>query len=446
MTTASTNLLLSFVGDDFTGSTDAMEALTRAGIPAVLFLRPPAPGDLARFPDARAVGVASTARALPTGDMEDALRPVFEALQMLGAPLVHYKVCSTFDSSPDVGSIGRAIEVGQSVFGNAWVPLVVGAPPLGRFCVFGNLFARVRADDPRAIFRLDRHPTMSRHPVTPMHEADLRAHLAKQTNQPIGLMNVLDLDGPADDVDARLWRQVNAGARIVLFDALTNDHLAIVGQLLWDTVNRAAAPVFCAGSSAVEYALAAHLQATDQAGPPPTFTAEPVEQIIAVSGSCSPVTERQIAWAEQNGFALVSLDPANIDGPAETAAVERASRALRDEKQPGVVVFTSRGGVDANALSGAQLGNALSRILRETLARTGVRRVAVCGGDTSGHVAQTLNIDALAMLAPLAPGSPLCQAHADNDLADGLEIVFKGGQVGTDDFFGRVRQGVGPEC
>jgi len=369
------------------------------------------------------------------------LRPVFAALRALGTPLTHYKVCSTFDSSPEIGSIGQAIEIGQDVFGNAgWVPLVVGAPPLGRFCVFGNLFARMRADDPHAVFRLDRHPTMSRHPVTPMDEADLRAHLRKQTDQPIGLMNVLDLAGADDEVNARL-RRAAAENPIVLFDALTNDHLATVGRLLWETATGAAAPFFCAGSSAVEYALAAHFQALGAAGTPPVFAAEPVEQIVAVSGSCSPVTERQIAWADENGFALVALDPAR---PNEAAAVEAAARALLDEKRPGVVIYTSRGGVDANALAGALVGAALGRILRDTLARTGVRRVAVCGGDTSGHVAQTLTVDALTMRAPMAPGSPLCRAWARNDLADGLEIVFKGGQVGTDDFFGRVRDGIVP--
>ena len=38
-----TPLLLTFYGDDFTGSTDAMEALSVNGVPAVLFLAPPSP-------------------------------------------------------------------------------------------------------------------------------------------------------------------------------------------------------------------------------------------------------------------------------------------------------------------------------------------------------------------------------------------------------------------
>jgi uncharacterized protein YgbK (DUF1537 family) len=40
-------LALTFYGDDFTGSTDALEALTLGGVPAALFLEPPTPAQLA---------------------------------------------------------------------------------------------------------------------------------------------------------------------------------------------------------------------------------------------------------------------------------------------------------------------------------------------------------------------------------------------------------------
>ena len=136
------SLLLAFYGDDFSGSTDAMEALALAGVPTALFLQPPSAEQLARLPDLRAVGLAGVSRSLPAGEMERELLPAFTALRKLGAPLVHYKVCSTFDSSPETGSIGRAIDLGRQIFAASFVPLVVGAPVLGRYCAFGNLFAR----------------------------------------------------------------------------------------------------------------------------------------------------------------------------------------------------------------------------------------------------------------------------------------------------------------
>jgi uncharacterized protein YgbK (DUF1537 family) len=56
-------------------------------------------------------------------------------------------------------------------------------------------------------------------------------------------------------------------------------------------------------------------------------------------------------------------------------------------------------------------------------------------------VAHALGIEALEMIAPLAPGAPLCRAYAPGSPADGLEVVFKGGQVGNVDFFGAVMKG-----
>ena len=102
------------------------------------------------------------------------LPPVFRALEELKAPVTHYKICSTLDSSPTVGSIGRAIDLAAPILGSGrWRPVgavIVGAPPIGRYQAFGNLFA-VAADGVR--YRLDRHPGMRRHPVTPMDESDV---------------------------------------------------------------------------------------------------------------------------------------------------------------------------------------------------------------------------------------------------------------------------------
>ncbi|MNR64445.1 hypothetical protein D3C85_1870940 [compost metagenome] len=73
--------------------------------------------------------------------MQVELEPVGELFARLGAPVMHYKTCSTFDSAPHIGSIGAAIRVLQPYAGNAFVPIVGGQPNLRRYCGFGNLFA-----------------------------------------------------------------------------------------------------------------------------------------------------------------------------------------------------------------------------------------------------------------------------------------------------------------
>ncbi|HEV2728245.1 MAG TPA: four-carbon acid sugar kinase family protein, partial [Solirubrobacterales bacterium] len=148
-------LLLTFYGDDYTGSSAVMEVMTFAGLPTVLFLDVPTPERLARFPGYRAVGVAGVARSQSPDWMDRHLPPAFRALAGLGAPIAHYKVCSTFDSAPHVGSIGHAVDLGAPILGGDWHPMVVAAPAFGRYQAFGNLFATVGGVG----YRLDRHPT-----------------------------------------------------------------------------------------------------------------------------------------------------------------------------------------------------------------------------------------------------------------------------------------------
>ncbi len=106
--------LLADYGDDFTGSTDVMEALATHGIDTVLFTRLPAPGEFAPFESYPAIGLAGTSRSETPAWMSERLPSIFAWLKSLDARICHYKVCSTFDSSPAIGSIGRAAEIGAA--------------------------------------------------------------------------------------------------------------------------------------------------------------------------------------------------------------------------------------------------------------------------------------------------------------------------------------------
>ena len=277
------SLLLAYYGDDFTGSTDVMESLARAGLRTVLFLRPPTPKQLAQFPGLRAFGIAGGSRTMSPAQMQRELPPAFRALKASGAAFIHYKTCSTFDSSPTVGSIGKAIEMGRRVFGSGVTPLVVGVPVLGRHVVFGNLFARSGLDAEPV--RLDRHPTMSRHPVTPMDEADIRLHLARQTRLRVELVDVLKL-AAARTARPNLVKIADAkpSLPIVLFDTLTEADLPVIGRLI-ASHRPAAGQIFCAGSSGVEYALVAHWRETGNLAATPSTDQLPAttrKQILIV--------------------------------------------------------------------------------------------------------------------------------------------------------------------
>jgi uncharacterized protein YgbK (DUF1537 family) len=435
------DLLLSFYGDDFTGSTDAMESLERAGVRTMLFIDPPDAETLARYPGLRAVGVAGLTRSMPPNEMEAQLRPAFAKLKALGAPIVHYKVCSTFDSSPQVGSIGRAIDVGRDVFSEApFVPLVVGAPELGRYCVFGNLFAEFGRDP--GPFRLDRHPSMSRHPVTPADESDLRVHLARQTQKRIALLDVVSVERGPDSARAALDQLLTNKPDIVLVDVLYERHLSTIGGLL-DAFASPQRPLFVVGSSGVGAALGSHWQSKGTVTPRREWAAPgPAKPLLVVSGSCSPVTKTQIEWALSHGFEEVVIEASLLtNGRLSETAMRHACDAAVAQLSAGRHIVVHTGREAAELVPSGAAGRFLAAVVRACVARTSVKRVLIAGGDTSGHLARELGVNALEMIAPLTPGAPLCRAHASAAPIDGLELNFKGGQVGPPDYFDLVARG-----
>ena len=444
-------LLLAYYGDDFTGSTDAMEAMSAAGVPTVLCLQKPTRELLARFPEVRCVGMAGSSRGRSNAWMDDELPAAFASLGALGAPILQYKVCSTFDSSPEVGSIGRAIDIGVKQMPGSWSPMVVGAPRLKRYQMFGNLFAAVDGVG----YRLDRHPTMSRHPVTPMSESDLRVHLARQTARRIELIDMIQLRN--GDVDTRVRALSAADTPVALIDVLDEETLAAAGRLIWAHRGEG---IFTASSSGLQYALAAYWRACGLLPPTPSLpVAEPVQVIAAVSGSCSPVTAAQIGWARAHGFHAERLDLRRALDPRDgDAEIERVVTAAEQALTRGIsaIVYSAEGpddpavtGFDAIASSAGltrhdaarKVGRALAEVMRRLLDRVDLARVVVAGGDSSGEVASTLGIDALSVVAGLAPGAPLCRAWSAEPQRDGLQIVLKGGQLGEASFFGAVREG-----
>ena len=93
-----------------------------------------------------------------------------------------------------------------------------------------------------------------------MLESDLRVHLAQQTERPVGLVDVLALEAGYESAGLQLEQAAGDAGSVVLFDVLTDEHLATIGRLMVEAQQREGKPLFVAGSSGVEYALTKHLQ------------------------------------------------------------------------------------------------------------------------------------------------------------------------------------------
>jgi uncharacterized protein YgbK (DUF1537 family) len=198
--------------------------------------------------------------------------------------------------------------------------------------------------------------------------------------------------------------------------------------------------LFSVGSSGIEMSLGNYWNKTGKLQAVKSWPAiESVHPLLVVSGSCSPVTAKQIAYAKNNGFEEIVLDAIKLceDNTIVEGVLKNLVHLL--EKKKDVIVHT--GEKNGENLSSEVLGKLLGVIAREGVEKGNVKRVVIAGGDTSSYAARAMGIEALKMIAPLVLGAPLCKAYSTNKAIDGIEVNLKGGQVGGEDYFVILKNG-----
>lgn len=426
-------LKIAYYGDDFTGASDTLATAAQAGLKVLLFLDVPTPEQLASAGPLDVLGIAGTTRSLAPEAMQPLLERAGRWFASLSVPVIHYKTCSTFDSAPHVGSIGSAVRALLPHVEGRWVPVVGGQPNLGRYCLFGNLFASAGLGG--AVHRIDRHPTMARHPVTPMDEADLRVHLARQDLTDMGLVPYPDYALPIATLAQRL-----PAAGTTLFDIASPADLAVAGELIWARARDRR--LLAAGPSSVVQALAAHWGRSLQAAPD-TFAVKPAgSPVFVLSGSLSPVTAAQVANAAS--FTTVPLDAAAL-ARGDGGTIEGARSVIAAHLAEGrhTLAFTAppQGGGPQAGVHAMSLAQSCGTLLRAVLDSVPLRRVGVAGGDTSSYSLSALDAWGLAYGGALSHGVPLCRLRSVHARMDGLEIMLKGGQMGPPDLFETLVRG-----
>jgi uncharacterized protein YgbK (DUF1537 family) len=421
---------IAYYGDDFTGATDTLATASQGGLRTLLFLRVPTPEMLSVAGELDCIGIAGASRSMAPGEMEAELRPVADCFEKLGAPVVHYKTCSTFDSSPQIGNIATAVRVLSERIPGRFVPIVGGQPNIGRYCAFGHLFAATEAGGP--VLRIDRHP-MSRHPVTPMTESDLRFHLERQ-----GLAGVRSVSCP-DYETPDLLDQIIRGGGTVLFDVTREADLAPIGRTIWQEAQQHR--LVAVGPSGVTQALCAHW---NEGSPQPATAPRIVGTegpVLVIAGSLSPVTRRQIEAAYE--FARVPIDVARL---ARGDSIEALSREIFRLLASGRSVIAHTTPLADKSREGAppgiEIAKATGAFVARLLSTVRVDRLGIAGGDTSSWILRALDVWGLSFVGHLAPGVALCRVHAHDKTLDGIELMLKGGQMGPPDLFARLRTGM----
>jgi uncharacterized protein YgbK (DUF1537 family) len=420
-----------FVADDLTGAGDVLAQAHRYGLEAALVI-----GDAPLPIDVDVVGIAGPARSLGGTAFDDVVRRHLARIAEVDLHVLLYKVCSTFDSSPTIGSIGRAIELLHERFGDHGpIPVAPAQPAFGRFTAFSDHYATFAGE----IHRLDRHPVMAQHPSTPMHEADLRRVLTEQlaSGATVGSIHL-----PAYDTGTftDLWTDRRRAPEIAAFvvDAVGEQHMDEIARALRQPGNDAR-PALVVGSGGVMAALARTASGGPSRTPGPQRTSGPV---LAVSASASSVTADQVEDAIEHGWVDVPVVTDLLRGHHDalvTALDEQVSAALSAGHD--VVVHATRGTSDprytaSGLVDPAYLGSLIGALAGRMATARLTRDVAVFGGDTSSHALIAMGVRELRVSDQFVTAGPICRTD-DRAAVAGCRLLLKGGQVGPPDILRR---------
>lgn len=408
-------MILGCIGDDFTGSSDLGNTLAKGGMRSVQYVGVPS-GDAA--PDVEAGIVALKSRSIPAAEAVAASLRALDWLRRQGCRQFLFKICSTFDSTPE-GNIGPVAEALADALGAEVVPICPAFPATGRSVYQGHLFVGDR---------LLSESGMEAHPLTPMTDPDLRRWLARQNGGEVGHVPLgVVAEGP-DALRARLDAEGADGRRLVVVDAVRDADLVALGRAAGGL------PLLVGGSGIAlglpdvfrEAGLLGRVSGawTGQDGP-----------AAILSGSCSTVTRAQVArHAQDNPAREVTADAAmagEVDAGAlaDWACAQAGVPLIHTSADPATVrTAQDRYGREAVATAIEALMAATARAL---VAR-GVTRLVTAGGETSGAVVEGLGLDRLEIGPEIDPGVPVMRARTD------LVVALKSGNFGAPDFFAKA--------
>jgi len=411
------SLKLGCIADDYTGASDLANTLTRAGLRTVQTIGVPA-DDLA-MPEVDAVVVSLKSRSIEASVAVERSRAAEKWLRGRGAGHVLFKICSTFDST-DKGNIGPVMDALRADAADRIVLVTPAFPETGRTVYQGNLFV--------GAVPLNESP-LKDHPLNPMHDSNLVRVLARQSRTQVGLVDLATVTRGVEAVRAKLADLSAKGIGAAVIDAVFDLDLETIGAVAVEhKVSVGASGMGLGLARALAKGAVASAAAGEAIGGP----------AACLAGSCSQATLGQIASAEKV-MPVLHLDPDQVVKGKDEA--RRALAWARERLGSGPVLIASsatpqevaalqsRHGRDA---AGHAIEQAMADIA-EGLVHSGVHRLVVAGGETSGAVVDRLRIPGFLVGAEIAAGVPVLRAVGAKDGA--MLLALKSGNFGGPEFF-----------
>jgi uncharacterized protein YgbK (DUF1537 family) len=412
-------VLIGVIADDFTGAGDVANTLAKGlpgqgGLATAQYMGVPH-GDAA--PEVEAGVVSLKSRSIPAQDAVAASLDALRWLQAQGCRQFVFKYCSTFDSTPE-GNIGPVAEALADALGVRGVAACPAFPAMGRTVYQGHLFVGDA---------LLSESGMQNHPLTPMTDPDIRRWLRRQTRSDVGHVPAQVSGVSGEAIEAALRSCADRGQTLAIVDAVTDEDLVRIGQACAD------APLLTGGSG-IALGLAANFitRGLAQGGHDRFDGVGGPEAILA--GSCSGRTRSQVDAHVRRHPAMAVAVADVMDGRTSSADLVAFIEANRGEAP---LVYSSAAPDDVGAAQMRYGREAVSERLEALFADTarqlvddGVSRLVVAGGETSGAVAQALDLGGLTIGPEISPGVPVLLSDKR-----GVALALKSGNFGGEDFF-----------
>ncbi|GLY17086.1 HPr kinase [Kineosporia sp. NBRC 101677] len=409
--------MIGLVADDFTGATDVAAGLRRVGLRTALVFDVPAAEMV--LPECDAIVIGLKTRTVPAAEAVAQSLAAAGWLREQGVQQYYFKYCSTFDSTAQ-GNIGPVADALLEFTGSPVTFVTPASPEHGRTVYQGHLFVGdvLLSDSP-----------MRHHPLTPMTDPDIRAVLATQTGLKVGHLPLPVVRAGEEAVRAAVQQAQDEGVRYLVTDVVQDedlDVLARAGQHL--TLHTGGAGLGRALGNVLLGREAGQSESELPLGPG-----------LALAGSCSAATLRQVAYARKRM-------PSHRIDPVATPDAEQLRRdALewlhKHQDDEYVLIYSSAPAEERgdNPL-GPDTANVLESILAtvaRAAAEAGRARIVVAGGETSGAVVQALGVQAAVVASEADTGVPwILPVDGENPA-----LLLKSGNFGRDDLLVRGQEG-----
>ncbi len=412
--------IIGCIADDFTGASDIASFFAKGGLSTAIYNGIPSKNHEGDMPGVMVIALKT--RALSPKEAVSQSLAALDWLKKQGVKQMYFKYCSTFNSTAE-GNIGPVADAVLEKYDIPYTVLCPSLPVNGRIVRGGHLY----------VDGVPLHESpMGEHPLTPMRDSDVCKLMQMQSSWMCMPISRQDMQKDASSITDYM---ADVQKRHPYFYVVPDYEFEEDAQRIVEIFGHLP---FLTGGSGLGWALAEmwtkDTLASGEQKPLPPLTQDKMG-CLTLSGSCSEVTNAQVAHFINRGGASLKIVPEMLASGEQT--IGDFMQFVEDNRQRDILLYSTDtpSAVRKNQELGIEkvlglIEGVVARVAAFAL-KIGISRITVAGGETSGAVTQALGYDSFFVGESVEEGVPIMIPTTNS----GVRIVLKSGNFGKEDFF-----------